>query len=158
MDNNNPNFELTYKEEDVQTGLIEDCAEFLRGETELKMRQMNVCGIVSKHSQLEILLEMLGNFDCIILTETHTNEDTNLKALNFPGFDGVEIDHLVSEIKITDTNCLEIKMQNEYKKYICLTIYRSPSGSTTQFLSDLKLKLKSYNIRDDKNFQIIHYL
>lgn len=162
MDSNNPNFEIVYQEDECGVGNIDDCKEFLNDPTELKLFHMNVGGIFSKHNELAIHFNYLPEFDCIFLTETHTNKDSNLETVNFPGYqiygtknhsrktDGVVIlvnknlNHSVEEINIQDCNCLKILLEKNSKKYNCLGIYRSPSGKISRFLADLKEILKNH--------------
>lgn len=173
MDSNNPNFEIIYKEDTAETGSIDDCKKFLEGPSELKVLHMNVRGIISKHSQISIILDQLNDFDCLFLSETHHSVDMNLEPFSFQNYqiygtryhsrrtDGVitlvkkEIHHSIEENKMTDCNCQVIKFEKNKKSYLCFVIYRSPSGKINQFLLDLRHVLQKYQSQSNNRVKLI---
>lgn len=158
MVGNNTLFELDFEEDKAQELSIDDFSDQIAaGRQGLKIFHMNVCSIKAKFKQLEILFHIMKDvFDCIVLGETHTKEEINLNQFSLGDYniyqtkfnkrrtDGLivyvrsTLIHEVSEIELSDCNCLVIKIEKCKKSFVLNTFYRSPNGKIDVFLSELK--------------------
>lgn len=162
---NNVLFELNYEEDRALEVDLDTFTKYITtGNEGLKIFHMNVCSLRAKYHQLEILTHIMKNvFDCIVFSETHLKEEINLNQFSLGDYciyqtkqntrktDGLVIYvrstlvHEVSEVKLTDCNCMILKIKKFNKHFTCTSFYRSPNGKVDVFLSELKSVLEREN-------------
>lgn len=136
---NNPLVELSLEENMVKElhldDFIKDILE-LPEKNNFKTYHMNVCSFRSKFNQLEILLKLMHElFDCIVFSETHLKEEINLNQYSISKYniyqtkinkrktDGLlmyvssSLTHNVTEIEMTDCNCLVLEALKNNKTF-----------------------------------------
>lgn len=87
LEDNNPNFEIVYEEDETRVGSLIECKDFLTNiPGELIFFHMNVFSINKKFNDLVITFRDLPDFDCIVLTECHINEDVPLDLYTINGY------------------------------------------------------------------------
>lgn len=171
---NNPLLEINLEENMVKVlnldNFLKDILE-MSDKNNFKTFHMNVCSLRSKFDQLEILLKLMHElFDCIVFSETHLKEEINLNQYSISKYkiyqtkinkrktDGLimyirsTLTHNVTEIEMTDCNCLILEATKNKKTFICMSFYRSPNGRIDTFLSELNILLEKYKNKNQTHF------
>lgn len=165
--NCDPLFHIDYEEDRVSEVNFDECKRQIAGKEGFTLLQANIRSIRAKFNKLNVMLKTLEvDFDCLIFSESHLNQNVILDAYSINGYkiystqnnvrktDGLVVyvkatlDHTTEEINMTDCNCLVIKIKKQSSLIIIHAFYRSPSGKERIFLEELKSVLP---MSKDKN-------